>query len=359
MHEDMKIYKGQINKQVIFSIFASLIFLAGFSTYIDKTKPAMIPKDDRIRIAESFRIADQVGNEIWDGWGNVPFAILLVTPEYEFLIRHPNPSDDFSFLGYDSLLQSKIYFRKRIYETNLLAAFPAVSGISTVVIGQPENTASKTSTLWVVTLLHEHFHQLQNFQPDYYTKVNALNLAKGDKTGMWMLNYPFPYESEEVVKQFAQLTRSLFRALTASEEKQFQEEISHYYQERTQFQEMLAIDDYKYFSFQLWQEGVARYTEYSLAKLAGEKYEPSDEFKALEDFISFQDVAKSILENIVSKIPDISLNEYKRVAFYYVGSAEAMLLDKISPNWKEYYFKDKFFLEKYIEAGKQVDRTKK
>src|SRR6478735_7598506 len=40
-----------------------------------------LSNDDRIRIAEAFRLAAAVGDEIWPAWTSAPFAILLVTPE--------------------------------------------------------------------------------------------------------------------------------------------------------------------------------------------------------------------------------------------------------------------------------------
>ena len=63
----------------------------------------------------------------------------------------------------------------------------------------------KTSTPWVVTMLHEHFHQLQDSQPNVFQDVMALDLAGGDQTGMWMLNYPFPYKDEKINVEFEQL----------------------------------------------------------------------------------------------------------------------------------------------------------
>src|SRR5262245_52183853 len=98
-------------------------------------KPAL-SAIDRVRLAEAFRVADAVGNRIWKDWDKAPFAVLLVTPENEFLIRHPKPSDDFTLIGHDSLLKSDVYFRKKTYAANLLATFPAVGGVSTIVVGQ-------------------------------------------------------------------------------------------------------------------------------------------------------------------------------------------------------------------------------
>lgn len=63
---------------------------------------------DRIRIAEAFRLADALGNRVWPDWDKAPFAVLLVTPEHEFLIRHPKASDDFTIIGEDAVLKSQV-----------------------------------------------------------------------------------------------------------------------------------------------------------------------------------------------------------------------------------------------------------
>jgi hypothetical protein len=87
---------------------------------------------DRVRLAEAFRLGESLGDRVWKEWSKAPFAVLLVTPEHEFLIRHPRPSKDFTLVGYDSMLKSHVYFRKRQFGTNLLATFP-VGGVSTIV----------------------------------------------------------------------------------------------------------------------------------------------------------------------------------------------------------------------------------
>ncbi|MEE9270646.1 MAG: hypothetical protein V3V49_10350, partial [Candidatus Krumholzibacteria bacterium] len=167
-----------------------------------------LPTEDRIRIAEAFRIADELGEKVWRGWSDAPRALLLVTRDREYLVRHPYPTGDFTRVGYDSLLRSDVYTRERVYDPKLLATFPAVAGVPTIVIGQPRNTDASHSTRWVMTLLHEHFHQWQLSQPGYYDAVAGLGLARGDTTGMWMLNYDFPYDSPEVAAAFSHLCKS-------------------------------------------------------------------------------------------------------------------------------------------------------
>lgn len=305
-----------------------------------------MPIADRIRLAEAFRIARQFQNKIWEGWSKAPFAILLVTPTGEFLLRHSKPTDDFEPFVYDPILKVGILHRKQRFPENLLATFPAVGGIPTIVAGQPDNV-SKSSAEWVIGVLHEHFHQLQMSQPGYLPAVESLGLAGEDKTGRWMIDYPFPYDTVQIGEAFAELGRLLLQALRALDAERTVRVLA-YLEARKSFQERLAPNDYKYFSFQLWQEGVARYTELRMADLAARMYKPTPRFRALLDFTSFRVVADSIMSDILSGLSDLSLSKQRRVAFYCLGAGEALLLDGVNPSWQKRYFKDKFFIEKYF-----------
>ena len=329
-----------------------LLTLLAASSVLAQDKPH-IPPVDRIRLAEAFRIGEAVGNRVWNDWDKAPFAVLLVTPENEFLIRHPRPSKDFTLIAYDSLLKSNIYFRKRTQRPDFLATFPAVGGVSTIVIGQAENTSMKISTPWVVTVLHEHFHQLQNSQPTYYADVNALELSRGDQTGMWMLNFAFPYKDAKVKEQFSALSRLLAEVLQTKKRSEFSSKLKTYVQAREAFRQMLSPDDYRYFSFQVWQEGIARYTEYRVAESAAKRYRPSREFRALKDYTPFEDVADSLLnKQILSSLPTLQLDKSERLVFYPFGAAEGLLLDRANPKWRSRYLAEKFYVEKYLSASK-------
>ena len=60
------------------------------SLNLAQQKPEL-PVNDRIRLAEAFRIGDVLGNRIWAD-GTSSFCVLLVRRPMEFLIRHPKPS---------------------------------------------------------------------------------------------------------------------------------------------------------------------------------------------------------------------------------------------------------------------------
>ena len=327
----------------------NLLLLIAVGDAFSQEKPEL-RQVDRVRLAEAFKLKEKLGDDLWPGWSKTPFAVLLVTPDKEFLIRHPRPSDDFKSLGHDALLNSEVYYRDRKFQTNLLATFPAVGGISTIVIGQAENTASKTSTPWVITLLHEHFHQLQDAQPDFFKQTEALNLSRGDQTGMWMLNYPFPYASADVSRQVSILTQRLVEAMAAKDQALFSSKLASYLEARHALKKMLSPDDYKYLSFQLWKEGMARYTEDRVAHWAAAKFRPSREFRELKDFTTFAAVADQVRKGIVGELSTLKLEDYKRVAFYPLGAGEGLLLDRTNRKWRSRYFAEKFDNERYFDG---------
>ena len=308
---------------------------------------AELPKDDRIRIAEAFRLADSVEDRIWPKWSKAPFGLMLITNEYDYLVGHPHATNNFDTLGFDAEFRKLVLFRKRLFPVNLLATFPAINDIPTIVVGQSANTNVSSSTAWVVTILHEHFHQYQQSQPGYFAATQALGLSKGDQTGMWMLNYAFPYDSTEVVNAYAAMSHALVDSLTCQPHDQ-PGHLKFFFSTLERFKFLLSPDDFQYFSFQCWQEGVARYTEYRVADLASADYTPGAAFHSLNDYRPYRQIADSIHSRIIDELAKPSLGSSRRVAFYAFGAGEALLLDKVHPGWKRSYWDSKFHLEKYF-----------
>jgi len=328
----------------LFGCISTILFLAQPLLAQDISE---LRKEDKFRIKEAINIANIYCDSVWSGWGKVPFTILLITDSTEFLVNHNNPTEDFQLLEYDSLLQSDIYFRQREFEKHLLATFPAVNGVPTIVVGTPENTGKSTSA-WIITLLHEHFHQYQDFHPDYYNATHELDLHGGDETGMWMLNYPFPYEDDEVNQLYDKMKKALISIF--NEEDNFEEKTKTFFTTRKKFNDLLNEKDYKYFSLQVWQEGIARYTELEIAGLLSKyNYEPAQQIKQMEDYISFAELNSELYTKERNLLNGLKLNESHRNCFYPFGAFEGKLLDKLKIEWKHRYFDEMFFLEKYYE----------
>jgi hypothetical protein len=290
-----------------------------------------LPADDAVRISEFYRLSEQIQDKIWSGWSKIPAPLLLVTSDSEYLTRFPTPPKDFQKVGDDT------YTRPRQFPTDLQATFPAFGMPPVIVIGEPKATSSQTSTPWLIVVMHEHFHQLQWAQPDYIKAIADLGLSKGDSTGMWMLNYPFPYEVPEIAQSFEYLRDKLLSALNEVDQQKFAQLSKTYLVERKRFFAQLMPDDRKYFSFELWQEGVARYIQIKAAETAGD-CQPSTAFAALPDYTPFNTLAVSARSRTLDELKHIDITQSKREVVYSFGAAEALLLDRINPEWKSQYF---------------------
>jgi hypothetical protein len=308
----------------------------------EDSHPPQLPQKDAVRIHEFYRLAPQIAEDVWLSWSRTIAPLLLVTSQGEFLTHHPDPPQDFEKIG------DNLYARPRQFSIHLLATFPAFGPQSVIVIGEPENTDAKTSTPWLITLMHEHFHQFQDSQPGMMQAMKDLGLAHGDETGMWMLNYPFPYDKPELVRSFAGLRKLLLVALDEKKETRFRRLAHQYLVERKMFFSQLAPDDRKYLNFQLWKEGIARYVQVKSAEAAAH-YEPAPEYAALSDYESFASYATRARADTMRELSQADLAKWKRIVVYPFGACEGFLLDRLNPAWKNSYFESPFTLDPYFE----------
>ncbi len=322
------------------SVFPILVILMGFSPIaIGQTN---IQPADLIRLAEARRLASEVRNKVWPGWEATPFPVLLVTAERELLVDFPGSPPGFTSAGYSAVLRAELLGRPRQFDPALLATFPAFELPPVIVIGRSEAT-NKMSAEWALTVLHEHFHQYQMYDPEYFTAVDQLGLSGGDQSGMWMLNYPFPYQSAEVAGAFAHVSRQLALLLKNASRSDRQE----FWKTYGGFLAALTERDRRYLSFQVWQEGIARYVELRVAEAAADGYVPSFEFLMLPDVKPFSEIAVKMRTAILTELENPDLQARQRVSFYAFGAGLALLLDQENESWKRRYLSEKFFVERY------------
>jgi hypothetical protein len=294
-----------------------MLALLGLIAAAASATPAPPPQDAQ-NIALATAIVHRVGDDIWPGWSKTPFQIDLLTQDGPVLVNVDVP------------------FTPPKFPRDLEATLELDSG-PIIVIGQPKYTQAATPIRWSVTLLHEHFHQWQDYWPQHYAAAMALNLARGDKTGMWMLNYPFPYADERVDKAYAELSNKLADALETIRSPRFNEAVKAYLQARAAFKAGLSADDYKYFAFQCWQEGTARYTEIAVAQRAALAHSADPSFLTGAQAAALINDANRTYGNVLKRLRTIPLKDDKRVDFYAVGAGEALLLDQLTPGWHARY----------------------
>lgn len=329
-------------KKFLFLVMLLFPLVLFSQTIPQSTSQSELRREDKIRIGEAIKISQFISDNVWSNWSKNDFVILLVTDSLEYLINHSNPSSDFTESYFDTYLNTKVYTRKKVFQTGFLATFPAVNGVSTIVVGTAENT-KKSSLNWVTTLLHEHFHQYQSSYKNYYSEIDKLDLKDGDETGMWMLNYKFPYEDTLANDAFNGLKSNLIDAYKNKDEKSFKKKISQYIESKKAFKKIVSEKDSKYFEFQLWQEGLARYTEYAvLSYLIKKDYKLSEDFKTLSDYESLDENYQKRLKKLMEEIEKVNLKDNQRNCFYSMGAIEGLILDACKPKWRKNYLKNLF-----------------
>ncbi len=285
--------------------------------------PASAAPDVGTSIAQVRAFAKSIGDELWPGYGTAPFEFLLVGSDKEELFCRGSAPEGFKADGIDSASGCVRYVRSRTdLPDNLLAALPIFGPPSTIVMGTPLSTG-RTDSEWMRTILHEHFHEWQDSLPNISERIGALDLAGGDNTGMWMLNFPFPYSDPAIVSAFNDASHLLGAVVDARGTPAFRPALTRYLVARAKLASAAGARNWRYAEFELWKEGVARWTEIEL----GKRYpDPGVRASAL----TLEQKTRAWLDN-----PD--LTGAKREFVYPYGASEAMLLETCDPTWRTRY----------------------
>ncbi|MCK5147471.1 hypothetical protein KAR48_12005 [bacterium] len=308
-------------------------------------------KADKIRLKEGLNILTTFGDQIWAGWSDINIPILLIDNNIEYLMHHPAPPADFIKTETDPVL-GDILARPRQHNTKLLAAYPIFGMNPAVVMGTAKNTG-RSSTRWVITLLHEMFHVFQMNNNDFQ-KINSLEIGPQNNP-MWQLNYPYPYEDKIVMGFTHQLAAGLARCISTTTNEALKAELKEYNELRQAYQAFMNnrsqnVKDYKYCKFQEWKEGTARYTEWALLqKITKSAYTPSSSFKNLSDFTSYQDNLEATMKSIPDLLKNTAKKNFNRSDFYALGAVQALLMDRLGEDWKAKYFDQSTWLDDQIE----------
>ncbi len=285
-------------------------------------------------IIEARDISRAMGSSVWPDLTEAPETVLLIAGETEYLICHHRPVEGFVPRPELQIDGCSVETRERVFAPHFLASFPAVDGTPTIVVGTPEAT-NRDPDDWMVTLLHEHVHQMQDAMPGAWQNANALGLHGGDTSGMWMLNYPFDYDGAAAAARA--LADQALVTLEARGTATFEMEALEYAAMRTDFLASLTPADARYYDFQVWKEGVARWSELAITR-SGRNDARLAPLHARQE------------TRLLDGLRAVDLTRQQRVAFYAMGSAEAEILETLAPEWRQLYQQHMFDMSAIFEA---------
>ncbi|TVQ19556.1 MAG: hypothetical protein EA361_00670 [Bacteroidetes bacterium] len=322
-------------KTILISIFTICLLFNGMSkggSLSSNPLNADIQKEITLIKAADY-IITHFGDSIWENISSTPLRILMITDSLEYLFNHNNPDDSFEWFKYDSLLNSNIYVRKRRFPPFLRATFPAVNGIDCIVVGDPKNTQMSDED-WIVMLLHEHFHLYQGIHPNYNENIAVLAQKISGDSDNWMLDYDFPYNDATLNKLFKEYSNSLLETFISLNKNDLKEKMERYVINQAEIRNHLTSHDYSYFQFQVWQEGIATYTEYKYLNALNNNSKYFHEKYALDFTLKNEDLITAYASGLLNS----NLQKNTRNLFYAIGLLKGIIMDAANPEWKTDYF---------------------
>lgn len=302
---------------------------------------SLLSSEDKFQLAETLRIKKLFGSSIWPGFGEAEILLIQYNEEYEFLTGHPGPPPPWTAVAGDSF-QKNPYHRRKAAESQAFAApvgnlwAGSLDTLSHMNLSMRKQLEEKippekltpamlkmmevSPAYHIVVLLHEAFHAYQATQ-----EQNRFLQAQK----MYALEKFYPFEVETFKSAWNEEGSLLASALREQNGAKRLETIERFLDNRVKRRSASSLSD-ELIAFERrleWLEGLAKYVEMQFAEL-GSSLEEEAKSK------DFRVVRNRLQADFSFRIR--KLGEQKGdLRFYLSGAAQAMILDKVSPGWKQ------------------------
>jgi hypothetical protein len=340
---------------------------AGLSALSNRGLPDLIDDSgrlsslDKARLAETLQLKQTLGDQVWPGLAAADIPFLLWNRDYSFLVGEdfnaaPNGWQEVSgetFLGrpyyrqasrnpqnfavqvgdrwaasMGTKLEADLFIREMIQ-----GSLP--SPISQVV---PFRLLIQPSEVQMSAVLHEAFHVFQ--RDNALDRFEDAELAYGDGARYWTVDPEMSDAWRQEIKLLAQALDAESDEQAASLARQFLTQRQDRRQAHNLSPELVAFER----RFE-WLEGVAKYVELEIWRQAAETedYQPLPAMTEDPDFDGYAGFDGRWSQEIGQMKRQASQEGDPR--FYYTGMAQAALLDRLLPGWKEQVLEAGIWLE--------------
>lgn len=327
-----------------------------------------LSEQEKARVSEVVHLRKALGEALWNGWGNADIPLIVYNEEYVFLVGYPNPPPGWQRVPNmrrygvawepvpDDAIDGEPYYRQRLASSEegpqnftVLVGSRWVPSVQTkewafIALGNsfsenlpavlrpifPRGLVAQLflgdSDKYISLGLHEAFHAYQGM-------VAPARLAAAEKANKHAQEYPFdnPQLREAWQVEMNWLTQAV-RASSDGEAKEFARQFLKQRDARRSTAGLNpALVDYE--RQREWLEGLAKYTEIEMWRMAAEtpNYQPVAALKSDPDFHNY----RTFQEHRTQEVSQINLTlGSEEVRFYYAGMAQGFLLDRLMPDWK-------------------------
>jgi hypothetical protein len=392
----MKLNKVSCLRFLLLSLFALMIVclsVAGLTAW-DNARLSKhseisdkLSQQEKARLIEALHLRQTVGDEVLPGWGRAEIPVILYNEDYAFLtgVNSPPPK------GWTTVrlnqqrgtawevvpgddIQGIPYYRQALHSgvdpqsftvkigANYAASLTTFEYYHIVMHQQihdglpdivkpvfPYRIATHllvdSADQYITLILHEAAHAYQGFSAPE-------RLMAGEEAN-YELEDLYPWEDESLRKDWESELDLLVRALRAQTTEESCSLAREFLQIRNFRRQSagLSTDLIQFERQREWVEGIGRYAEISVYRLAHEKAAYAPEKETVDDPV-FYDYEK------FDQRWTRELDQMKRMAqdeserrFYYSGMAQAVLLDRLDPDWKSKIFEPGIWLDGLLEEA--------
>jgi hypothetical protein len=319
---------------------------------------------DKARLAETLHLKRELGDRVWPGWGKAEIPVLIWNRDYSFLVGYLDPPADWEPVP-DDTFQERAYSRRPTGEPQNFAVRVGDRWVASMatkwetdafVIDMirgvlpspfkpivPYRLLIQPSEVQMTGVLHETFHVYQaQISPARLDEAEATH-QRGDQ--YWRADADAATHREW--KQEIDLLSGALKARSDGEAKALAREFLDQRARRRAASSLSpALIDYER---QIeWEEGLAKYVELSIWREAynAEDYAPLPAMAADPDFKGYGSFQQRWSQEIGQMTRQATREGETR--FYYTGMAQAMLLDRLLPDWKERALAQDVWLESLL-----------
>ncbi|MBL1150787.1 MAG: hypothetical protein HND42_11325 [Armatimonadetes bacterium] len=276
--------------------------------------------EDKREIEELLRFQRQYGDGIWPGFARANIPILLYDDQFEYLIGHPSPPEGWTRIEVGFLPGKDLHRRPPHKPSAFTVRVEDIWCASFATFDYMAMRLKSGRELHIAATIHEMFHAFQaQTAPDRFKSAMAV----------YAFESKYPESDSAVLEDWKREGSLLADALATATPDETRSAVSNFLAFRSERRKRAKLDrDLIAYETQLeWLEGMGKYAEVRIIELASldTKTPPLYDLSAatrrrMSD--SFQ-----LRSGLAIAKGDIR--------YYQTGLAQARLLDRLLPKWKE------------------------
>lgn len=386
--------RGCLN--ILLIIVARLLALVGLAYWDNHALPAASPVIERLsaadqsRLAEAFHLRQSLGDSVWPGFGSADIPLLAFNERYAFLVGLPDPAAGWRSVPQgeqfgvawqpvpDETFLGQVYYRQELdtsldttqnYAVQIGERYAASFTTGDYApIGLANEIRSELSPVLVDLLPLRQYTRLLLRGVDGYLSLAAhesyhaftgmlapQKLAQAERASRLVTSYPWAEQPLIAAwrEELDLLSLSAEVAWGETSDAEVLDLARRFLAQRAARRLNLGLSRelIAYEQQREWAEGLARYVELAVWRQAylDKEYQPLPEVLPLADFNAYQGFPQRFAQEL-DQIPRMASAEGDG-RFYYSGFAQAALLDRLLPGWKERAMQEGVWLDDLLKEA--------